>query len=209
MKKRLVLMGIAAALAATAVIGGTLAAFQAAGGPTQSQIRISDLEISLKEGTVSGGRADVSGQYKVMPGDEIENPVVVENTGNTELYARIVITRHWGYEKAGAVEKDFDLDPEMIRLDLAEDGSWLVDPASTAERIVLYYSRPVEPDASTTEVMKGFGIPQELTNAYGGKTVCLDLKADAIQTLAIQDAALSEWGVALTIEDGVITAVAN
>lgn len=209
MKKRLVLMGITAALTVTAVTGGALAAFQAAGSPAQNRISIRDLEISLKEGTAFGGRSDVSGQYKVMPGDEITRPVAVENTGSTELYARIVITRHWGYEENGVVEKDFDLDPEMIRLDLAEDGSWIVDPTSTGERIVLYYSRPVEPDASTTEVMSGFEIPEDLTNAYGGKTVCLDLKADAIQTLAIQDAALSEWGVALTIEDGVITAVAN
>lgn len=209
MKKKLVLMGITAILLVTTLIGGALAAFQAGGDPAANQISIKNLKIQLSEGEISEAGADGSDTYRVIPGDRINNPVLVENKGNTELYTRVVITRYWGTEENGVLEKDFELDPEEIRLELTDD--WLWDQgSSTKERVVLYYTKPVKPGESTTRAMNGFEIPAELSNEYGGKVVCLDCRADAIQMIAIEDAALAEWGVALEIDErGIITGVEN
>ena len=49
MKRKIVLMGVAAALTATALIGGSLAYFQADGQKVQQQMNTRTLSISLKD----------------------------------------------------------------------------------------------------------------------------------------------------------------
>ena len=49
MKRKIVLMGVAAALTATALIGGSLAYFQADGQEVQQQMNTRTLSISLKD----------------------------------------------------------------------------------------------------------------------------------------------------------------
>ena len=57
MKKRILLMGVAAALVTTALIGGSLAYFQADGRNVQKQISTRTLESSIRcpVGGITGG----------------------------------------------------------------------------------------------------------------------------------------------------------
>lgn len=223
MKRKLLLMGITAAMLLTTIIGGSLAFFQADGKPVQNQLSTKKLDIDLQEdGTWvkdADGEAVVA---NLMPGASVEKHVRVINDvpGDTSFYTRVRITRCWGEEREGQFSKDFTLDPSLILLDLnttEQGGSWLLADGGTVqeqqgrETITLYYTKAVsgDPGSATDEVLKGFSIAPELSNAYADKAVQICVEADGVQTLHAEDAALSEWGVQLQIDNGTITAVWN
>lgn len=95
MKRKIVLMGVAAALTATALIGGSLAYFQADGQEVQQQMNTRTLSISLKDAG-SGTLPEETVLFDdVMPGAdlEMEHRLVVENTGDTPVYARVTLQK--------------------------------------------------------------------------------------------------------------------
>ena len=84
MKRKIVLMGVAAALTATALIGGSLAYFQADGQEVQQQMNTRTLSISLKDAG-SGTLPEETVLFDdAMPGAdlEMEHRLGVENTGD-------------------------------------------------------------------------------------------------------------------------------
>ncbi|MCI8401421.1 MAG: hypothetical protein HFI38_04910 [Lachnospiraceae bacterium] len=229
MKKKLMLMGITAALLFATIIGGSLAYFQANGDAVQNQITTRQLAIRLSQGSEAEqetaweetARADGSMvlQLKeaVMPGSEVSKSVTVSNTADTELYTRVTVTRSWGQweettEGSQIYEfmKDTSLDGSKIgllsggeALDALTTGAvngWIYDEEySTGERLVFYYTSPLAPGEAAENLLDLLAIDPSLGNEYAGKAVELTVEADAIQMLSASDAALSEWGVVLHI----------
>lgn len=207
----------------TTIIGGSLAFFQADGKPVQNQLSTKKLDIDLQENGV--WTQDADGETVVanlMPGASVEKHIRVINDvqGDTSFYTRVRITRCWGEGSEGQFSKDFTLDPSLIDLDLNttdQGGSWILADGETweeqdgKETITLYYTKPVNGSvgSATEEVLKGFSIAPELPNAYADKAVQICVEADGVQTLHAEDAALSEWGVQLQLENGTIKAVWN
>lgn len=202
MKKRILLMGVAAALTTTAIVGGSLAYFQADGRNVQQQISTRTLGISLTDAQ-SGELPEDSILLKgAMPGEEInlENKLVVTNTGDTPLYTRVTVSKCWGSYENASFKKEFDKDSEAIKLTTNSD-NWCVmkNADENDENLYLYYRAPLEVSGQTSSILEGLEIAKTLTNEYADKGIQLNVEVDAVQAseseAARQDAILAEWGV--------------
>ncbi len=205
MKKKYMLMGVAATLITTTIIGGSLAAFQADGSVRQN-INTRSLKMALSDGRAAEGSLYLN---IAMPGGEIEQDIKIENTADTPLYARVTIRKYWG-DPAGDssdLEKDYDMDADKISLEV--NGDWMEDVSvRDQETAVYYYCRPISPGADPVDVLDSLKVAADLDNAYADKGIGLEVEAEAVQTYAAEDAILSEWGVWADIaDDGTITAI--
>lgn len=159
---------------------------------------------------------------KVKPGKRYEEELKVSNSGAIDVYVRVVLCRSW---KDAEGNKDTSLTPAFIGLELkdGEDG-WMVDEtASTPERTVLYYTKPlasgestpafcdavqIDPMISTkvikSEIINGDGNKIITTAcAYNGYRFDLEAEVDAVQTHSAAEAIKSAWGIdAAVAEDG-------
>ena len=201
MKKRILLMGVAAALTTTAIVGGSLAYFQADGRNVQQQISTRTLGISLTDAQ-SGELPEDSILLKgAMPGEEInlENKLVVTNTGDTPLYTRVTVSKCWGSYENASFKKEFDKDSEAIKLVPNSDWYIMENTEENDENLYLYYSAPLEVSGQTSSILEGLEIAKTLTNEYADKGIQLNVEVDAVQAseseAARQDAILAEWGV--------------
>jgi hypothetical protein len=171
-------------------------------------------------GTLLENMIDTENGEELIPGKTYPEALTVRNTGSMEQYARVAIRRYWADEETG--EKKTMLDPDLIELNLTDSG-WIEDEnASTDERIVLYYSRILEPGETAslfadslmidpsvsslvTEQRESSGGYTTITTSsdYDGARFVLDVEADAVQTHNAVEAIKSAWGVdVLVAEDG-------
>ena len=188
MKRKIVLMGVAAALTATALIGGSLAYFQADGQEVQQQMNTRTLSISLKDAG-SGTLSEETVLFDdVMPGAdlEMEHRLVVENTGDTSVYARVTLQKVWGEYADHSFTKEFDKDSSLIRLETGDDWYIMENTDGNDETLYLYYRTPLEEGGQTAPILKGLRIAESITNEYANKGIFLDVQVDAV---------LTEWGV--------------
>lgn len=207
MKKKVLLMGLAAVMVMGAVVGGSLAAGQAsAENPVTAPLAAATLNIEW-----TGGKSDpvtLAVTDKVlMPADEIEvkDGYKVDNTGSVDAYIRVTVTKYWADGKG----KTTDLAAENIELGLNSE-DWLqaesLFEGNSNETEVYYYKYPVPAGQSTSELLESIGIPADLTNDYADKTVKLEAVADGVQ-FAGADAAdlnasgiLASWGVVAELD---------
>lgn len=149
---------------------------------------------------------------KLIPGKKYEEVLSVSNSGEIDEYVRVVIRKYW----QNGAEKDASLDPEKISLHLLTEGSGWIEDASarTSERIVLYYTRPVAAGAASSAFCDALSVDpavhtlvtQEGTSTttttflYDGKTACVEIEADGVQTHHAADAILSAWGRRVSID---------
>lgn len=207
MKKKVLLMGLAAVMVMGAVVGGSLAAGQAsAENPVTAPLAAATLNIEW-----TGGKSDpvtlAVTDKALMPADEIEvkDGYKVDNTGSVDAYIRVTVTKYWADEKG----KTTDLAAENIELGLNSE-DWLqaesLFEGNSNETEVYYYKYPVPAGQSTSELLESIGIPADLTNDYADKTVKLEAVADGVQ-FAGADAAdlnasgiLASWGVVAELD---------
>ena len=181
MKKRVLLMGLAAVMVMGAVVGGSLAAGQAsAENPVTAPLTAATLNIEW-----TGGESDpvvlTVTDKALMPADKInvKDGYKVDNTGSVDSYIRVTVTKYW----ADADGKTTDLDAANIELGL-NSADWIkaekLFEGNSGETEVYYYKYPVPAGQSTSELLKTIGIPASLTNEYAGKTVQLEAVADGV-----------------------------
>lgn len=222
MKKKLILMGVAAALVTATLIGGSLAYFQATGQRVKQQINTKNLGIQFNEVGKDGSGKDIYTQIpngtvyvkEILPGAEIQKEVCITNTQNTDLYTRITISKYWGSFKGSEFIKDGNKIAEKIKIPAVQDkdnsgdkARWILQKEDN-EQMVLYYTKPLAPGENSKIFMDLIQISQDLQNDYADLGIELKMQADAVQILAGQDAIMSEWGVLATIDDqGYITKI--
>ena len=208
MKKKVLLMGLAAVMVMGAVVGGSLAAGQAsAENPVTAPLAAATLNIEW-----TGGKSDpvtlAVTDKELMPADKIEvkDGYKVDNTGSVDAYIRVTVTKYWADGKG----KTTDLAAENIELGL-NSADWLqaesLFEGNSNETEVYYYKYPVPAGQSTSELLETIGIPADLTNDYADKTVKLEAVADGVQ-FAGADAAdlnasgiLASWGVVAELDE--------
>lgn len=207
MKKKVLLMGLAAVMVMGAVVGGSLAAGQAsAENPVTAPLAAATLNIEWTGGKSDPVTLEVTDKA-LMPADEIEvkDGYKVDNTGNVDAYIRVTVTKYWADGKG----KTTDLAAENIELGLNSE-DWLqaesLFEGNSNETEVYYYKYPVPAGQSTSELLESIGIPADLTNDYADKTVKLEAVADGVQ-FAGADAAdlnasgiLASWGVVAELD---------
>ena len=163
-------------------------------------------------GTLLEGR--FQGEEKLVPGKRYEETLSVQNSGQIDSYVRVILYRSW-IDAAGS--RDTELNPKFIELaGLGDAGSgWIVDEsASTEERTVLYYQKPLAQGEETAPLCTGLRIDPSVlrqvetesgqtTYLYNGYRFSLEAEVDAVQTHSAADAVKSAWGVDVSIgEDG-------
>lgn len=161
-------------------------------------------------GMLSLAQAEGENGYVKIGKTYAEN-LTVKNSGGIDAYVRVVVNKYW---EGPDGKRRQDLDPELIILDGLGGDGWILDEsASTNERAVLYYTKPLpiggettpflasitaHPDiadlAIETETKDGRYTYIETTFPYDGARIGLSVEADAVQTHNISQAAWSAWG---------------
>ncbi len=219
MKKKIVIVGLAAVLAATTIVGGSLAYFSAEGSKVQQQINTMTLAVNLQDVVLDAagneyGATPADGKLvaeNVMPGEVISKVMRVHNPEEVTEYVRVSIRKYWTKTslRSNEVQKAVELDAEAIivepvNTDAAERERWIV-LKETDEHIILYYTKPLAQGESTKHFMEQVEISDKLQNVYANKGITLEFETDGVQMFAAQDAFVSEWGVIPVLdEDGYI-----
>ncbi len=170
-------------------------------------------------GTLLAGMLKEGEELKL--GYQYAEELKVKNSGTIPQYVRVSIYKYWVDQEG---EKLQELSPDLIELNLNLD-DWLLDEsAATKERTVLYYSKELAIDSESQPFADGLTISTAVANRvaqnveiegshqnittvyeYDGVRFIVDVKVDAIQNHNIEDAAWSEWGRRVTVNNGTLS----
>lgn len=206
----IILFAVAAALIVGGSIGGVRAALNGS-EVYQSEIEVYNIGVVLNENntptqTLLSGIDEKT--FKI--GQSYDEVISVTNSGSIEEYVRVTITRYW--EKDGS--KLTTLAPGAIDLNLTSGSGWIVDEsASTEERIVLYYTRPVAAGGTTSALSDVLTVNKDVSlgatqykKDYQDTTFHLEAQVDGVQTHNAAHAIMSAWGRSVTISgDGTLS----
>jgi len=181
MKKKIVSLCLVVALAATAVIGGTLAYFSDKDAETNVFI-VGDIDIDLHESNQGVNAGDIDEDYHawledqlIMPGIGYDKHVWVENTGKNPAYVRLttVVPNHLAptWNDAG----DWTLISETENV--AEDTTTYVYGLTT----------PVAPGADTSTNLTFVTMDYQVTELTAASDYKVTILAEAIQSESFVD----------------------
>lgn len=201
--KKIVMVTTAAVLLTLLVYQGSMAFFHA---ETQVGAKISagSLGITLVENSNHANAVKTENGYEiasVMPGDEIDSTVHVENVKEHTLYVRVTATKYW--EDANG-NKLNDADASLIKLQTKDPSNWIIidDAAnSNSENVYFYYKLPMKAGETSTNLMDAVEISTDLKDqVYSDYRVNLSFEAEAVQSMSGTDAVLSEWGAEIEVD---------
>jgi hypothetical protein len=217
----IVLFVLAAALLLGSGIGGARAALTYYSDSYRTQVSMNSTGVVLNEnGAAIDGvllEQDLEEDGSIILGKSYPEELTVTNTGDIDTYVRVSVYKYW-LDANG--DKLTQLSPDLIGLNLT-GGDWVVDEAaSTTERTVLYYTKPVSSgettpafsDTLTIDSSVAATVSQETseqdgyttittTYAYDGVSFQVEVEADVVQSHNAADAILSAWGRVVTIAD--------
>ena len=198
MNKKIVLMIGAVLLLGTLAISGTIS-YMVANTDAENRVSASNLNVKLVEPKEKSA--------KVVPGDRIEYPVKVKNTGDYPLYARITVKKYWSDDN----KKDYDGNSALITLLSKNKDNWIIDEKTDAKNkeVVYFYSKqPIAPGETSTEFISQLAISENVTAKERTKTFKVDCQVDAIQNVDVKNAVMAEWGLDANLsKDGTLSIV--
>lgn len=186
----------------------------------------SDIAVALVENgeTVTGAAGEngtllehmLGENEQVQLGRAYDEVLTVQNTGSINEYVRVILYRYWLDDQGNT---NTTLKPDLIDLHLTEDSGWYLDEsASTAERIVLYYIRPLAAGERTSALADTLRIDDSLakerksetviengvtkrvtTFQYNGYRFMLEAEVDGVQTHNAAEAIKSAWGIDVAV----------
>ena len=208
MKKKLLLVCLATILAASAVIGGTLAYFTDQDNNTNT-FTMGNISIALDEAKVEKGESNtwtaknerVKGNTyeNIYPGAVLPKDPTVHNTGSNDAYVRVKITipvnALTAMQKDGSIATDSDADLKSI-IDI-DTGNWsfvsaAVNNATVPTVTYIYnYSSKLAVGESTSAVFTRVAVPTFITNEASASvgSFSIDIVAEAIQSDGFADSA--------------------
>lgn len=229
MKKKYLLMGVAGALVASTMIGGTLAALDTATNEgAKAEISVKSIGVSVNN---SAGADTVDGSIEVkkgaVPGGNYECSYNVSNSeaDGYDIYVKVAIYKYWEDEE-GILESKYDsvyydcVDgsreektyPQELEDSYLTENGWLVQYADD-EQIVLYYTKPLKAsdniaENTSTNFMDGISFDPGLGNAYANKALKLEYEITAVQANNSEAAMAAEWGMFPVFDgDGILVGV--
>lgn len=172
----------------------------------------------------SGSRALLSNLSSVTPGVYYDEALTVWNSGDVDSYVKVEIRKYWTDSRGNKIT---GLEPDQIVFDLGTGPNWWIDEdASTVERTVLYYTKPLEPDQRTTalseDIMMAANVPEQISQRTvksdeNGKTIAVEYAYDGVRMYVEADvyavqahnaelSIRSAWGKAVSLSgDGSVT----
>ena len=197
----------------------------------ETQIATKNIDLTINENGKAVGEDGALLKSLLKDGETLKvgqmypESLTVTNTGDIDQYVRVTIYTYW----TDADGKRVDLDPDLIKTVFDSDKDWVVSKSdSTKERTVLYYTKPLKPGETTSDVITKVGldqkvaklitqepVPQEsgaddedaaytdVTTTYDYNGVQFGIRADAdgIQTHSAEKAIRSAWGVEVKIDN--------
>ena len=216
----LALFALALVLLAGGTVGGARAALTIESRDYQSRVTTSSIDVALVEKNVKDGdwvAVDGKGglfsnllgsDSSLKMGKAYPEYLAVKNTGSIDEYVRVTVYKYWVDESGN---KYPDMDSQWIKLGFKTDGDWSIDTASsTEERTVLYYAPELASQGVSEEFLQTVSIDENAartvsqaesgnvittTYVYNGKSFCLEVHVDGVQTHSADRAKLSAWGV--------------
>ena len=215
-KKKLILMGVAAALVTTTIIGGTLAATTYRGGTivTAASVETGDLDLAVSDSSTYEKRQTLAISEPLMPGQSVSFSKKIENTGVYPFYLRAVVYKSWNEEEQQvpqvmALFGDMGIlgDPELSADKiLATPGEAWIPYYNGDEQIILYYNKVVEPGEIVTDpFISQLQLSTGADNAYAGKEFTVEYTLQAVQAGDGETAIATEWGVFPMFDGGTTT----
>ncbi|WP_095176218.1 MULTISPECIES: hypothetical protein [Blautia] len=232
--KPVILLTASALLLLGSTVGSAQAALTYYSENYAVQMSTSSIGVSLVEnGNIVSSRDydnDTDGEWNVTTGNLLEDlkkekfilgkryheELSVTNSGTIDSYVRVILTKSWLKGEGAEAVKDTKLSPELIEINLTDDG-WKVDSdASTKERTVLYYTKILPAGKTTTNFADSLRIDPALGKKitehvnvdeetgyktittvydYDGYSFQVEAEVDAVQTHNAPDAIKSAWGV--------------
>lgn len=236
------LLAASAVLLAGSTVGSARAALTYYSENYAAEVTVSSIGVSLMEnGKVVASRdynhkndqwKETSGKLlentfedgKLVPGKIYEEKLSVTNSGSIDNYVRVTLYKSWMDENGN---KETTLAPDLIKLNGLGGDGWIIDEsASTEERTVLYYTRPVQAGEGTSQLMDTISVDTSVADKvekvpgkdaagndtitykykYDGYSFNLDAEVDAVQTHNAEDAIKSAWGVDVNVSsDGTLS----
>jgi len=210
---------------ALVILGGLIGRSRAAlleSNEAQVELGMETLAVQLTENgdeVADGGRLFGSlDETKIDPGYTYSDTVAVRNSGASEEYVRVIVTRYWT-DKDG--KKVTSVKPDEI--ELTKGSGWTANKSeSTAEQTVYYYKSSLAAGEDSDPLFTGIRLNGKIAEAYkitakneGDKTTLIagfdydglsfnvEAEAQAVQYEHGQEAAGSAWGVRnVTFSDG-------
>jgi len=108
----------------------------------------------------------------VMPGENVTKIVTVKNTGASDAWIRVLLT------KAVLTEAGDSLDSGKITYEI--NPGWVRNEADPKDEYY-YYTEKVSPGKSTGPIIKAVRFDAEMGNEYQNCTVSVDVSAQAVQ----------------------------
>ena len=212
------LLLVAVGLLGFSSISGARAAISVFSGTLNSQIELSNIGLTLMEGSSAGDMKPVSGSNSLLThlkgiqmGKEYGEYIAVQNSGNIDEYVRVTVYKYWKDENGKKMDYNKAFTPDLIELTYNTGGGWTEDTAArTAERQVFYYSGVLPANGGqsaplTTAICISDGADGavvysnggSIASRYKGKTFVVEAVADAVQEHHANDAdgaKVSAWG---------------
>ena len=180
MKRSIPIGLLVVSLVALFVLGGTLAWFTA-DAEAPNMFTTGTVHIEIDE-DLDDHRNDWA------PGIIKKKEVSVKNVGSLPVFVRVQLTPVWGSMNGEDFGEDEELSIDNVIFnvnteDWEKSGDWY------------YYKGELEPKGETPLLLSDVTLDSSLTgNDYQGKTLKIDVNAEAVQAAPI-DAALEAWGL--------------
>lgn len=217
--KTMVLLSASALLLVGSAVGSTSATLNYTSDEYIARMRVSEIGVSLNENGKTVVSDGAEGQLlehlkdeNVIPGKLYTEELSVTNSGDIATYVRVILTKSW--TKPESNEKCTELSPNLIELECLKDNGWFLDEtASTEERMILYYSQPIDPGETSNPLTESLKIKSEIgeqvesgndngtmTYKYDGYQFNLKAEVDSVQKNNAEDAIKSAWGVDVSLD---------
>ena len=180
MKRKLLILSVLAICVAI-VAAGTLAYFTAE-DTAHNVITSGGVDIELKEWADEAKQTPFEDVTGIMPGVTVTKIAEIKNTGASEAWVRVLITKD--IQLAG----DSEVDPNLIKLGL-NTTDWTLGTDG-----YYYYNKALKPGETTAPILSSVTFEPTMGNEYQNATATVDVAAHAVQTANNGDTVMDAKG---------------
>ena len=180
MKRKLLILSVLAICVAI-IAAGTLAYFTAE-ETAHNVITSGGVDIELKEWADEAKQTPFEDVTGIMPGVTVTKIAEIKNTGASEAWIRVLITKD--IQLAG----DGEIDPDLVTLGL-NTTDWTLGTDG-----YYYYNKALKPGETTAPILSSVTFEPTMGNEYQNATATVDISAQAVQTANNGTSALTASG---------------
>ena len=180
MKRKILILSVLAICIAT-LAAGTLAYFTSE-GKAHNVITTGGVEITVQEWADEEKQTPFEDVTGIMPGMTVTKIAEIRNTGASDAWIRVLITKNIQLADDGTPNTDLlELNLNLTDWTLGEDG-------------YLYYNKALKPGEVTKPIFTAVTFKPDMGNEYQNATATVDVSAQAVQTANNGDTVMAAKG---------------